>query len=272
MRKFHILQPSLLRKKIQGEKTVNKVYFVGAGPGDPDLITVKGKKFIESADIIIYAGSLVNKEVIACRKKESLVYNSASMTLDEVLEIIKKGISENLTIARVHTGDPSLYGAIREQIVELEKSSIDYEIIPGVSSFTAAASVLGKEFTLPGVSQTVICTRLEGRTPVPEKESLELLASHQASMSIFLSVHMIDDVVEKLTKHYPLTTPVAIIQKATWEDQKIISGTLEDISLKVKEEEINKTAMILVGEFLGNDFEKSKLYDKHFSHEFRQAQ
>ena len=250
---------------------MSKVYFIGAGPGDPELITVKGKKIIEQADIVIYAGSLVNEKVIDCRKDHARVYNSASMTLEEVIDVIKGGISKGLSIARVHTGDPSIYGAIREQIDELEVSDIEYEIIPGVSSFTAAASVLGKEFTLPGVSQTVICTRLEGRTPVPEKEDLELLASHNASMSIFLSVHMVDEVVSKLSAHYPDKTPVAVVQRATWPDEKSITGTLEDIAVKIKEANVTKTALILVGDFLGNEYEKSKLYDKNFSHDFRQA-
>lgn len=250
---------------------MGKVYFIGAGPGDPDLITVKGRRVVEQADIIIYAGSLVNREIIECRKPDSQVYNSASMTLEEVIAVIKDGAASGKVIARVHTGDPSIYGAIREQIDELIKLSISYEVIPGVSSFTAAASVLGMEFTLPGVSQTVICTRLEGRTPVPEKEDLELLASHRASMAIFLSVHMMDSVVEKLKVHYDATTPVAIVQRATWPDQKIVTGTLDSISKKIEAEDIDKTAMILVGDFLGDDYSRSLLYDGNFTHGFRKG-
>lgn len=250
---------------------MGKVYFIGAGPGDPDLITVKGRRAVEQADIIIYAGSLVNREIIECRKPDSQVYNSASMTLEEVIAVIKDGVASGKVIARVHTGDPSIYGAIREQIDELIKLSIPYEVIPGVSSFTAAASVLGMEFTLPGVSQTVICTRLEGRTPVPEKEDLELLASHRASMAIFLSVHMMDSVVEKLKVHYDATTPVAIVQRATWPDQKIVTGTLDSISKKIEAEDIDKTAMILVGDFLGDDYSRSLLYDGNFTHGFRKG-
>ena len=250
---------------------MGKVYFIGAGPGDPDLITVKGKKIIELADIIIYAGSLVNREIIECRKPGAEVYNSASMTLEDVIAVMKKGAASGSTIARLHTGDPSIYGAIREQMDELVKLSIPYEVIPGVSSFTAAASVLGMEFTLPGVSQTVICTRLEGRTPVPEKEDLELLASHRASMAIFLSVHMMDEVVKKLKVHYDGSTPVAIVQKATWPDQKIVKGTLDNISKKTDESDIDKTAMILVGDFLGSDYERSLLYDGSFTHGFRKG-
>ena len=250
---------------------MSKVYFVGAGPGDPDLITVKGKKIIEQADIIIYAGSLVNKDIIECRKPGAEVHNSASMTLEDVIAVVKKGAASGKITARVHTGDPSIYGAIREQIDELIKLSIPYEVIPGVSSFTAAASVLGMEFTLPGVSQTVICTRLEGRTPVPESEDLELLASHRASMAIFLSVQMIGEVVKKLKVHYDGDTPVAIVQRATWPDQKIVRGTLYSIAEKTVSEEIDKTAMILVGDFLGKDYDRSLLYDPGFTHGFRKG-
>jgi len=251
---------------------MSKVYFIGAGPGDPDLITVKGKRIIEQADVIIYAGSLVNPELLNCSKERVEIHNSASMTLEQVADAMRNAVSKGQTVARVHTGDPSIYGAIREQIDILEKESIDYEVIPGVSSFTAAASVLGMEFTLPGVSQTVICTRLEGRTPVPEQESLELLASHHASMAIFLSVHMIDDIVKKLIPHYAAETPVAVVQKATWPDQKFVRGNLSNIAEKVKKSGIKKTALILVGDFLGSDYELSRLYDKTFSHEYRKAE
>jgi len=250
---------------------MSKVYFIGAGPGDPELITIKGKKIIDSSEVIIYAGSLVNKEVIDSRKPDAEVYNSAEMNLPEIIEVMEKAIKSGKTVARVHTGDPSIYGAIREQIEELKKLKIEFEVIPGVSSFVAAASVLGKEFTVPEISQTVICTRFEGRTPVPEKESLELLASHKASMAIFLSVGMIDDVVKKLLVHYETTTPIAVVQKATWADQKIIEGNLENIAEKVKNEKISKTALILVGDFLGDKYEVSKLYDKSFTHEYRAA-
>jgi len=250
---------------------MSKVYIIGAGPGDPDLITVKGRKLVEKADVIIYAGSLVHPDVIECRKPEAIVHNSAGMTLDEVLEVTKKSIDQGLMVARVHTGDPSIYGAIREQIDRLEDMDIAYDIVPGVSSFVASAAALRKEFTLPEVSQTVICTRLEGRTPVPEKESLELLASHQASMAIFLSVQMIDQVVERLMVHYPADTPIAVVQRATWADQKIVTGQLDNIARKVKEENITKTAQILVGRFLGDEYALSKLYDPGFTHEYRSA-
>lgn len=248
-----------------------KVYFIGAGPGDPELITVKGQRLVRQADIIIYAGSLVPKAVIEDRKKTAEVYNSASMTLDDVIEVMKDGISKNKNIARVHTGDPSIYGAHREQMDRLALMNIDYEVIPGVSSFVASAAALQKEFTLPSISQTVICTRMEGRTPVPEKEKLHLLASHQASMAIFLSVQKIEDVTKELLVHYPLETPVAVVQRASWPDQKIVQGTLETIADKVKEANISKTAQILVGDFLGDQYELSKLYDPSFTHEYRRA-
>ena len=250
---------------------MEKVYFIGAGPGDPELITIKGQRIVKEADVIIYAGSLVPKQVIDCHKEGAEIYNSASMSLEEVIAVMVKAIREGKKVARLHTGDPAIYGAHREQMDILDEYGVEYEVIPGVSSFLASAAAIKKEFTLPNVSQTVICTRIEGRTPVPERESLESLASHQASMAIFLSVHMIDRVVESLLKHYPKTTPVAIVQRATWEDQKIVLGTLETIEEKVREANINKTAQILVGNFLGKEYEKSKLYDKYFSHEFRQG-
>lgn len=250
---------------------MKKVYFIGAGPGDPELMTLKGKKMVETADVLIYAGSLVNKEVLQWRKESADVHNSASMTLDDVIEVMLKGLEEDKKVVRVHTGDPSIYGAIREQIDRLKAVDVECEVVPGVSSFVASAAALNMEFTLPDITQTVILTRLEGRTPVPEKEALEKLAAHRASMAIFLSVQMIDEVVERLLVHYPITTPVAVVQRATWEDQKIVLGTLENISVKVKEADITKTAQILVGDFLGNEYSLSKLYDKTFTHEYRQG-
>ena len=243
------------------------VTFVGAGPGDVELITIKGRRAIEEADIVIYAGSLVAKEHLDFCKNGVQIYNSASMTLDEVIEVIKNNREKN--IVRLHTGDPSIYGAIKEQMDELDKLNIDYKVIPGVSSFTAAASSIKKEFTLPSVTQTVILTRVEGRTPVPEKEKLEKLASIGASMAIFLSVSMIEKVVDSLKKGYKRNVPIAVIQRATWDDEKIVIGTLDDIAEKVKKENITKTAQILVGDFIDCEYEKSLLYDKNFSHMFR---
>lgn len=248
-----------------------KVVFVGAGPGDPDLITIKGKKTIEKADVIIYAGSLVNPKVLEGHKDGALIYNSAGMNLDEVLEVMKERSYNGDLVARVHTGEPSIYGAIKEQMDSLDRFKVPYEVVPGVSSFAGAAAAIKKEFTLPDVSQTVILTRLEGRTPVPEKESLESLAKHRASMAIFLSVGMIEKVVEKLLTGYPENTPIAVIQKATWEDEKIVLGTLKNIADKVIDAKITKTAQILVGDFIDCEYSLSKLYDKTFTHEYRKG-
>lgn len=246
------------------------VYIIGAGPGDPDLITVKGAKLIEQADVIIYAGSLVNQKVLDRAKKGAEIYDSASMTLDEVVGVITGAVAWGKTVARVHTGDPSIYGAIKEQIDALADRGIACEVIPGVSSFVAAASRIQKEFTLPAVSQTVILTRVEGRTEVPDKEKLSELAKHRASMCIFLSVQMIEKVVAELVAGgYPPGTPVAVVQKATWPDEKVVQGTLETIAGMVKEAGIGKTAMIMVGDFLDSKYEKSKLYDPGFAHEYR---
>ncbi|UZP02822.1 precorrin-4 C(11)-methyltransferase [Clostridium botulinum] len=248
------------------------VYFIGAGPGAVDLITVRGRDILEKADVVIYAGSLVSKEHLKYCKKNAKFYNSASMTLDDVIKVVKTECSEDSVIVRLHTGDPSIYGAIREQMVELDKENINYEVVPGVSSFTAAASAIKREFTLPSITQTVILTRVEGRTPVPKTEDLEALASIGASMAIFLSVSMIDKVVGKLRKGYGKNVPIAVIERATWEDERVLMGTLDDIVEKVKENNITKCAQILVGDFIGNEFEKSLLYDKNFSHMFRDAE
>lgn len=247
------------------------VYFIGAGPGDVDLITVKGRELIKQADLVIYAGSLVNSEHMEFCKPGVQVYNSAGMTLDEVIEKIQDHHSEGKIIVRLHTGDPAIYGAIQEQMAELSKRNIPYEVIPGVSSFTAAASRIPAELTLPGVTQTVILTRVEGRTPVPETEDLEVLAKVGASMAIFLSIGMIDKVVEKLRKGYGKNVAVAVVERATWEDERVIMGKLDDISAKVKEANITKCAQILVGDFLDSPYNKSLLYDPGFTHMYRQG-
>jgi precorrin-4/cobalt-precorrin-4 C11-methyltransferase len=269
------LSQSLAVKKHRGkrkkETIMAKVVFIGAGPGAPDLITIRGKKTIDQADIIIYAGSLVNKEILNGHKKTAKIYNSASMSLDEVVNLSIEAVKSGLEVARVHTGDPSIYGAIKEQMDGLEAAGVDFEVIPGVSSFCGAAASIKKEFTLPDVSQTIILTRVEGRTPVPEKESLESLAAHQASMALFLSVGMIDKVVQRLKTSYKGSTPVAVIQRATWEDEKILMGTLDTIAELVKFHDIRKTAQILIGDFIDCDYSKSKLYDKSFTHEYRKG-
>ena len=249
---------------------IGKVIFIGAGPGDPELITVKGRKVIEKADVIIYAGSLVNKEVLSPSKKDCEIHNSAYLNLEETIDIMKKAISENKLVARVHTGDPSIYGAIGEQIRELKKLNIEYEIIPGVSSLFGTASVLEAELTIPEVSQSVIITRPAGRTPKKELESIRSFSKHNATMCIFLGISMIDKVVDELLEGYSEDTPVAVVKKATWPDQEIIKGSLKDIASKVKKANITKTAMIVVGDVLDpGDFTPSKLYDANFKHEYR---
>ncbi len=246
-----------------------KVYFIGAGPGDPELITVKGKKAIEMSGYCIYAGSLVNPDILKYCGKDTRVYDSASMTLDEIINIVEEAKKDNKDVARVHTGDPSIFGAIQEQMSELDKRGIDYEVIPGVSSFLAAASTLKQELTLPGISQTVIITRIEGRTPVPETEGLEVLAKSKATLCIFLSVNEIDKVVSILKPVYGTNCPVAIVYKASWKDEKVIISNLSDAADEITRNDIKKTAIIIVGDVLSKNFEYSKLYDKHFNHSYR---
>lgn len=247
------------------------VYFVGAGAGDPELLTVKGKRLIDNADTIIYAGSLVNPAVLEDRRPDCQVYDSAGMTLEEVLAVMQETEAQGKTTVRVHTGDASIYGAIREQLDALDKLGIPHTVVPGVSSFLAAAAAMQKEYTLPDVTQTVILTRMEGRTPVPERERLEELAKHRATMIIFLSVGRIAELAERLRTAYPATTPVAVVYKASWPEEKIVTGTLLDIAEKVQAAGITKTALVTVGEFLGDTYALSKLYDKTFTHEFRKG-
>ena len=247
------------------------VHFIGAGPGDPELLTIKGKRLIDSADVIIYAGSLVNEKVLADCKEGAQVYNSAYMTLPEVIGVMKEAEARGQSVARVHTGDPSIYGAIREQMDALDELGISYEVIPGVSSFLAAAASMKKEYTLPGVSQTVILSRLEGRTPVPEKEKILSLAKHHATMIIFLSVGKIEVLVQLMSESYEKDTPVAVVYKASWPEETIIYGTLETLADKVKASGITKTALVVVGDFLGDKYELSKLYDQNFETEYRKT-
>lgn len=249
-----------------------QVHIVGAGPGDPELITRKGYRLVSEADVVIYAGSLVNPEILKACKAKCEIYNSATMNLDEVIEVIKTSVADHKQVVRLHTGDPAIYGAIQEQMDRLQELDISYEVIPGVSSFLATAAALRQEYTLPNVSQTVIITRMEGRTPMPPKEKLSMLASHEATMCIFLSVQMMDKVVEQLIEGgYDKTTPVAIVVKASWPDQRIIRGTLETICDIVQNEGVIRQAMIVVSHVLDSDYELSKLYDKGFSHMYRSA-
>jgi len=250
-----------------------KVIFIGGGPGDPELLTIKALKAIKDADVIIYAGSLVNKEVLNFAKDDAEIHNSASLDLGEIIDIMDKKTNEGQIVARIHTGDPSIYGAIAEQIDNLKKRKILFEIIPGVSSLFASAAALEVELTLPEISQTVIITRPEGRTPKPRSEAISKLAKHKATMCIFLGVHMIDRVVEELLNHYPPNTPAAVVRKASWNDETIIRGKLEDIADKVKKSDIKKTAIIFVGNALKPDkISYSKLYDEKFTHEYRKGQ
>ena len=251
------------------------VHFVGAGSGAPDLITLRGKKLIEEADVIIYAGSLVNPELLCWAREECKIFNSAKMTLGEVIEEIKKAEADSLMTVRLHTGDPSIYGSVREQMDELDKLDIEYDVCPGVSSFCGAAAALNLEYTLPGISQTVIITRQEGRTPVPEGQRLRALSQHRATMVLFLSAGMAQQVSEELMAGgYDRHTPVAVVYKATWPDERKFYTTLEKLAVAMEAEGISKTALIIVGDVVlaeENDYLKSKLYDESFSTEYRAA-
>ncbi|MFQ5559808.1 MAG: precorrin-4 C(11)-methyltransferase [Nitrospinota bacterium] len=251
----------------------DKVYFVGAGPGDPDLITVKGLKILQKADIIVYAGSLVNKEILKKAQQTAKIFNSAKMHLDEIARVMIDGFRSGKTVLRLQTGDTSLYGALAEQVERLNEQNIPYEVVPGVSSAFASIAALGGELTLPEITQTVIFTRIEGRTPVPDSERLASLARHHATICIFLSIKMIGKVVDELLSEYHPGTPVAVVYKASWPDQVTICGTLDNISEKVTEANITKTAMIIVGDVLSEEIKKgntpSRLYCKEFGHDYR---
>ncbi|MGT2785044.1 cobalt-precorrin-4 methyltransferase [Streptococcus merionis] len=249
---------------------MSKVHFVGAGPGDVDLITLKGYKQLSQADVVIYAGSLVNPALLDYCKEGAEIYDSASMHLMEIIDVMEASVKAGKDVVRLQTGDFSIYGSIREQTEEMKKRGIVFDCTPGVSSFLGAASSIGTEYTVPEVSQSVIITRMAGRTPVPDRESLRSYAQHRTSMAIFLSIQGIEKVVEELVEGgYPSTTPVAVIYKATWPEEKKVFGTLETIAEKVTEAGITKTALILVGDFLGQEFYYSKLYHEEFEHEFR---
>ena len=248
------------------------IHFVGAGSGAVDLITVRGQKLLEEADIVVYAGSLVNPELLENCQKDCQIYNSAKMTLEEVMEVMISGEKQETQVVRLHTGDPCLYGAIKEQMDLLEKENISYKVCPGVSSFCGAASALNAEYTLPGISQSVVITRMAGRTPVPEKESIESFAAHQATMVIFLSTGMLEELSKRLIEGgYQPETPAAIVYKATWEDEKVCRCKVKDLAVTAKENGITKTALIVVGEVLGGEYKRSLLYHPEFTTEFRQG-
>lgn len=246
-----------------------QVYFVGAGTGDPELLTLKAKRLIDSADTIIYAGSLVNKEIFQDRKDDAKLVDSSKLSLEQIFEIIKSDYLKNKNIVRVQSGDPTIYGAIKEQCDLLDSARIPYEVIPGVSSFTASAARLKKELTVPEITQTIILTRMSGRTIVPDLEKLEELAKHKSSLAIFLSVQLIDQVEEALLRVLSPNTKVALIYHVSWPDEKIVETKLKNLAQSAKENQLTKTTMILVGSFLEDNKKSSKLYDKTFEHEYR---
>ena len=249
------------------------INFVGAGPGGEDLITVRGMRLLEQADVIIYAGSLVNPGLLKYAKEECAIYNSAEMTLEQVIDVMKASEASGKTTVRLHTGDPCLYGAIREQMDILDELGIGYSDTPGVSSFCGAAAALNAEYTLPDVSQSVIITRMEGRTPVPVGEKMASMAQHGCTMVIFLSSSLLSEVQEELLKGaYTEDTPAAIVYKATWPDERVVRCTVGTLAETAEKEGIKKTALITVGGFLGDKYDRSKLYDPTFTTEFRKAE
>ena len=248
------------------------VHFVGAGSGAADLITVRGARLLEEADVVIYAGSLVNPELLRYAKEDCEIYNSAEMTLEQVLAVVKAAEAAGKTTVRLHTGDSSIYGAVREQFDQLVELGIDYDVCPGVSSFCGAAAALKAEYTLPNVSQTVIITRAAGRTPVPERESIRSLASHQATMVLFLSTALAEKLQgDLLAGGYAPETPAAVVYKATWPDERIFHCTVETLAQTVADNRLTKTALIIVGGCLGGEYLRSKLYDPSFTTEYRRG-
>ena len=248
------------------------VHFVGAGPGAPDLITLRGAELLQAADQVIYAGSLVNPALLKHCREDCRILNSAEMTLEEVLEAMARAEEAGQTTVRLHTGDPSVYGAIWEQMDRLDKLGIDYDVVPGVSSFCGAAAALRTEYTLPGVSQSVILTRMAGRTPVPEQESIASLSMHGSSMAVFLSAGMLAELREELLKGaYTDETPAALVYKASWPEEKCIRCTVGTMARYAEENGIRKTALVLIGDFLQSDYERSRLYDPAFTTEFRKG-
>lgn len=249
------------------------IHFVGAGPGAPDLITVRGQRLIAEADVIIYAGSLVNPALLEYRKRTCRVYDSAKMTLEEVTDVMRDTEKTGLSTVRLHTGDPCIYGAVREQMDILDREGIPYDYTPGVSAFCGAASALEMEYTLPGITQSVIITRMAGRTPMPAGESIESFARHGSTMVIFLSTGMLGELSARLMEGgYAPDTPAAIVYKATWPEEKVVRCTVGTLAEAARENGIRKTALILVGDFLGSVYTRSRLYDPAFATEFREKQ
>ncbi len=251
---------------------MHKVYFVGSGPGDPDLLTIKAKKLIQKTDTLVYSGSLLNPKILKFCKNAEL-HDASKLVREEILDILKKNALKGKFVVRLHDGDPSIYGAIREQIDNLKRIGIGSEVVPGVSSVLASAATLGTELTLPGVTQTIIITRPESRTAVPKRESISELAKHRATMVFYLGVHLISDIVkEALAGGYPASTPAAVVYRASWNDEKIIRGTLKDIAQRTRKEKITRTAIVIIGDVIKpKSYEYSRLYDKTFSHGYRKA-
>ena len=251
---------------------MSKVFFIGCGPGDPDLITVKAKKLLQKADVVVYSGSLIPEQIMKMCKKAK-TFDAAKLVREEIFDILRKNAKKGKNVVRLHDGDPTIYSTIREQMDNLHKEKINSEIIPGVTSFLASAAALGSQLTLPGVTQTMIITRAEKRTKVPKREKISELAKHRATMIFYLSVQLIDNIVkEAVAGGYPKTTPVGVVYRASWPDQMIITGTLQTISKKIKDQKITRTAIIIIGDVIKpKSYEYSKLYDKSFSHGFRKA-
>jgi len=249
---------------------VSKVFFVGCGPGDPELITIKAKKLIQKADIVVYSGSLIPQPILKLCKKGKL-YNAAKLVREEIFKLLKNNAKKDKLVVRLHDGDPTIYGAIKEQIDNLEKEGIQSQIVPGVTSFLASAAALGIQLTLPGVTQTMIITRAEKRTKVPKREQIIELAKHRTTMIFYLSIHLLSEIVKQtISAGYPKSTPVGIVYRASWDDQKIITGTLNDIAKKVLKKKITRTAIIIIGDVVKpTSYEYSRLYDKTFSHGYR---
>lgn len=248
------------------------VHFVGAGSGAVDLITVRGARLLKEADVVIYAGSLVNPEVLSYTSEGCKIYNSAEMTLEEVIEVIKAAEAAGQMTVRLHTGDSSIYGAVREQFDQLDELGIEYDVCPGVSAFCGAAATLKAEYTLPDVSQTVIITRTAGRTAVPQRESIQSLAAHKATMVLFLSTKLTDKLQQELLEGgYAPETPAAVVYKATWPEEKVFKCTVGTLHKTVSENGLRKTALIIVGNCMGEEYLRSKLYDPSFSTEYREV-
>lgn len=251
---------------------MSDVFFVGCGPGDPDLITVKAKKIIQKADVVVYSGSLIPNPILKLCKKGKL-YDASGLVREEIFDILYKNAQKEKVVVRLHDGDPSIYGAIKEQIDNLKEKGISSQVVPGVTAFLASAAALETQLTLPGVTQTIIVTRAESRTKVPKREKIAELAKHRATLIFYLSVHLISDIVkEALAGGYKKSTPVAVVYRASWKDQKIVKGTLMDISKKIKNEKITRTAIVIISEVIDStNYEFSKLYDKQFSHGYRKS-